>query len=277
VPADNSTTSTVTVTLKDTYGNPVSGKTVTLAQTSGSGTPSVSAASGTSTSLGVVTFTVKSITPATDVFTATDSSDTVTVTQTASVTFTTAPPVATTMTVPRPAGLTAKISLADLATNWSDVYSYPVTLTGFSLTSTNGASVYSLNLTTNSGVITASSSSFLGYVNAANVNDQISYTISDGHGNTATGLINIVVSTSPLFGQASTVVPGGPTSTVNFAGQPGYTYTIERSTNLVTGTGWVPLETTNAPAAGPFSYVDHFTDLGGTPPGSAYYRLEWIP
>ena len=44
--ADGSTTSTITVTLKDASGNPVAGKTVSLAKTSGPGTPTISAPSG---------------------------------------------------------------------------------------------------------------------------------------------------------------------------------------------------------------------------------------
>ncbi len=88
VTADGSTTSTVTVTLLDVNSNPVSGKTVTLAKSSGPGSPTISAASGSSNAFGVVTFTVKSTTAGTDVFTATDTTDTLTVTQTASVTFT---------------------------------------------------------------------------------------------------------------------------------------------------------------------------------------------
>jgi adhesin/invasin len=92
VPADGATTSTITVTLKDTYGNPVPGKTVTLASSRGA-TDTISAASGASDSNGHVTFTVYSSTatpsgsPA--VFTATDVTDgNLVITQTASVTFT---------------------------------------------------------------------------------------------------------------------------------------------------------------------------------------------
>ena len=88
VPADDSTTSTITVTLKDALGNPVAGKTVTLAKTSGPGTPTISAASGASSASGVVTFTVKSTTAGADVFTATDTTDAIAITQTATVTFT---------------------------------------------------------------------------------------------------------------------------------------------------------------------------------------------
>ena len=90
VTADGVTTSAITVTLKDAYGNPVSGKAVSLAKTSGSGSPTITTVQGTTSSSGVATFTVKSTAAATDVFTATDTTDSpnVTVTQTATVTFT---------------------------------------------------------------------------------------------------------------------------------------------------------------------------------------------
>src|SRR6185437_3139318 len=57
VTADGATTSTITVTLKDANNNPVSGKTVTLLQ--GTGSSTISAPSGSSGANGVVTFTVK--------------------------------------------------------------------------------------------------------------------------------------------------------------------------------------------------------------------------
>ncbi|MEI7901170.1 MAG: invasin domain 3-containing protein [bacterium] len=88
VTADGSTTSTITVTLKDAGNQPVTNKTVTLAKTSGPGTPVITTVSGTTDTNGVATFTVKSTTAGVDVFTATDTTDGVTVTQTATVTFT---------------------------------------------------------------------------------------------------------------------------------------------------------------------------------------------
>jgi hypothetical protein len=87
VPADNATTSMITVTLKDSTGGAVSGKTVTLAQTSGPGSATISAASGPSDGSGHVTFTVKSGTAGPYVFKATDTTDSVIITQTASVSF----------------------------------------------------------------------------------------------------------------------------------------------------------------------------------------------
>jgi hypothetical protein len=86
VPADGATTSTITVTLLDANSNPVSGKTVTLAQ--GSGSSTISAASGASSATGVVTFTVKDTVAQTVVYTATDTTDGTTITDTATVTFT---------------------------------------------------------------------------------------------------------------------------------------------------------------------------------------------
>ena len=89
VPANGSSTSTVTVTLKDSGGAPLEGKTVTLASDRGA-TDLISAASGVSNASGVVTFTVASLTAGAPVFTATVTTDSVVLTETATVTFTAA-------------------------------------------------------------------------------------------------------------------------------------------------------------------------------------------
>ena len=85
--ADGSATATLTVTLKDSNNNLVAGKAVTVAKTSGPGSPVITTIAGTSNSSGLATFTVKSTTTGTDVFTATDATDGVVLTQTAGVTF----------------------------------------------------------------------------------------------------------------------------------------------------------------------------------------------
>jgi conserved repeat domain len=89
VVADGTTTSTITVTLRDSVSNPVSGKTVTLV--AGSGSSVISAASGPSDASGVVTFTVKDAVAETVTYTAHDTTDSVTLTSTAAVTFTAIP------------------------------------------------------------------------------------------------------------------------------------------------------------------------------------------
>src|SRR2546427_5429068 len=76
----------MTVTLKNGNTHPVSGKTATLAQGAGSWT--ISAASGPSAASGVVTFTVKDTKAEAVTYTATDTTDSITITPTATVTFT---------------------------------------------------------------------------------------------------------------------------------------------------------------------------------------------
>ena len=50
-------------------------------------------------------------------------------------------------------------------------------------------------------------------------------------------------------------------------------YMVQRSTNLISGAGWVTIST-NAPATTQWvQIVDHFTDLGGVPPPQAFYRV----
>ena len=87
VRADGLATSTITVTLTDVNSNPVSGKTVSLVQSSGPGTPIIGPPSGASDASGAVTFAVKSITVGADYFTATDTTDSVTLPQTVPVLF----------------------------------------------------------------------------------------------------------------------------------------------------------------------------------------------
>ena len=87
VMADGATTATVTVTLKDATNNPVAGKTVTLASSRGA-SDTISPSSGTSATNGVVTFSVKSTSPGSSDYTATDTTDSVVVTPKATVTFT---------------------------------------------------------------------------------------------------------------------------------------------------------------------------------------------
>jgi CSLREA domain-containing protein len=102
VPADGTTASTVTVTLRDTGGNPVAGKTVTLTPTGGSF--STVSASTTTNAGGQATFTVTDATAETVGYVADDTSDGVIVTPTASVVF---QPTATVYVVDTATGSTA--------------------------------------------------------------------------------------------------------------------------------------------------------------------------
>lgn len=98
VPADGVSTSQVTVTLEDNSGLPVPGKTVSLASSRGTN-DTISAASGPSDASGIVTFSVKSMQPGSSLYTATDVTDSVVITQKATVTFAALPASATNSTV----------------------------------------------------------------------------------------------------------------------------------------------------------------------------------
>lgn len=62
--------------------------------------------------------------------------------------------------------------------------------------------------------------------------------------------------------------------TVDFLGVPGDQYVVQRSTNLVQGSGWASIGTNTAPANGLIQVVDNFLGLGNPVPPSAYYRLR---
>ncbi|MBL7714465.1 MAG: Ig-like domain-containing protein [Bdellovibrionales bacterium] len=91
VAADGATTSTITVTLRDSVGNPVAGKTVTLASSRTLGLDTIapaSAGSDISDAAGVATFTVLSSTAGAPDFFATNATDSIAITNPATVTFT---------------------------------------------------------------------------------------------------------------------------------------------------------------------------------------------
>ena len=176
------------------------------------------------------------------------------------------PPVVTTTSYTRTAGLKLRIFFADLTNHWIDADGDPVTLDGFNLVTYNN-----VNLVTNS-------SQALYPASSQNVNDQITYTIRDGQGGTSTGIINVVVNpfvtgqqTPTAFSISNNVI------TAIFYGMPDYVYQVQRSTNLNIGSGWVDIATNTVGTNGLIQVTDPFPDLDGQLPASAYYRLKWHP
>ena len=151
-----------------------------------------------------------------------------------------------------------QIPISDLTSNDTDPDGDPVVLTGVSLTTTNG-----ITLLTND--------SFIFYSNDVSVADQFNYRISDSHGGSATGVVNIASSPSARFARYPSV--SSNSATLPLAGRPGWTYYLERSTNL---RAWITISTNVAPANGLFDYTDDFGDLT-QPPSAAFYRLWWTP
>ncbi len=190
------------------------------------------------------------------------------------------PPVASVLTVTRTAGLALIIPLANIATNWSDADGDTVELTGVTMYSTNGINLMALNWTTNldGSIVPTNAYAYLGYTNSPNVPDQISYSISDGQGGTNIGYVRIV-SQSSVTGTNSITTYNftSPNSnTITAYGIPGYSYILERATNL-TSPIWVDLQTNQAATHGVINATDTFRDLGGSKPSPAFYQLKWQP
>jgi hypothetical protein len=142
----------------------------------------------------------------------------------------------------RVGGLPCKIQVADLLTNDSGD---SITFAGVNLVSTNG-----VNLATNATT--------LFYANVNAVDDQLTYSIRDLHGNVSPGLILIqivpVTSSSTVVGWQPGV-PGPNTNTLTFAGIPNYQYVVQFATNA-TDSPWFNLSTNFAGGNGLWTVLD---------------------
>ena len=168
------------------------------------------------------------------------------------------PPSAPTIHLTRAQGLSLKIRTATVLAACSDPDLDVLTFQSVN-SGTNGAEV---NL----------AGGFVFYLPrtgaGADNNDSLTYTISDGHGGSATG--QIVITVIKPAGVARSVIIENGVANVLLAGIPGYAYVVQRSLNLET---WTTVLTTNAPPNGVFTFTDTFSDLGGIPPASAFYRV----
>jgi hypothetical protein len=161
IAANNATTSTITVTLKDFAGIGVAGKTVTL--TPSGGTSTITTVSGTTSVGGVATFTVKDTTGEVTTYTASDTTDGITVTQTAQVTFIDTVSAANSTAVASPATVTADNNATSTIT---------VTLQDYA---GNGVAGKTVTLTAGGG-----SSTITTVVGTTNASGQATFTVQDG-------------------------------------------------------------------------------------------------
>ncbi|MCX6928963.1 MAG: choice-of-anchor D domain-containing protein, partial [Verrucomicrobia bacterium] len=151
------------------------------------------------------------------------------------------------------------ISAVKLACTDADAEGQALTVTGVSATSAQGGTV-----TLVSGIVTYTPPS-PGFVGS----DSFAYTVSDGHGGTATG--TVTVSVTSASGQSSNLKIWASSGhcRIRIAGLSGYKYRLERSNDLQT---WeVVLTTFTMPASGVREYEED------PPGGSAYYRTVWVP
>jgi len=202
VTADGSTTSTITVTLLDANNNPVSGKTVTLSQ--GTGSSTISAASGASSASGVVTFTVKDTKAEGVSYTATDSTDSTTITPTASVTFTAGTVNATkSMATANPTSVTADGSTTSTIT---------VTLLDANNNPVSGKTVTLLQGTGSSTISAASG--------ASNASGVVTFTVKDTKAETVTYAAKNTTDNITITQTAAVTFTPGAAAKLAFGQQP---------------------------------------------------------
>ncbi len=173
------------------------------------------------------------------------------------------PPVANADTFYRSPGLSLKITQTSLLANDTDGGAPPIGWGGLD----NGG------ITAN-GVSLMTDSTTIYYTNGLSVNDSFNYWITNSAGWAATNVVSIITNCVSGSATAPASVSAG-TAMVGFAGVPGYTYEVQRSTN-VSFTNWVVIVVTNTPDFGLFKVVDNFPDFGGQSPSQAYYRLRFV-
>jgi len=151
-------------------------------------------------------------------------------------------------------GASTTLAASDLVALAGNPAGYPLSITAVSPTSTNGSTV-----SLSGGTIT--------YAPVALGPDKFTYTLSDGHGGTATGTVAVVTGTYGSGGQVSGIALTSGAVTLTFTAIPGYKYHVQVSTNL---TSWNDVLITNAPAGGVFQFNNN-----ASPMPDAYYRLMW--
>lgn len=122
--------------------------------------------------------------------------------------------------------------------------------------------------TSTNGITLLVSGGYVMYYNTNIVDDQFTYTVTDGFGGTNTAAITLTAgSSNGLGGQVNVFTITGGSANLSFVGIPGYRYNVQVSTNLA---DWSTVWSTNAPAGGAFDFTD-----SAAPQPTAYYRLMW--
>lgn len=167
------------------------------------------------------------------------------------------PPAANNNSYSRNGLNTWMIKVSDLLTNATDVDGDTLTLDSVGQ-STNGITLVNI----------AGSPAYVAYANPSLVDDQFSYTVTDGFGGTNTTLITLTAgSSNGMGGQISGMAFTNGVASMTFAGIPGYLYHVQVSTNL---SDWNDVLITNAPSGGVFQFNDNPAPLP-----EAFYRLMW--
>jgi hypothetical protein len=159
----------------------------------------------------------------------------------------------------RQTNVSLKIPISSLLANATDANHDSISFTSVNTPSTQGAAV-------------SANSTYVFYLPVNNNNDVFTYRISDGHGGTAIGTVNVnLISNQPGGASGSISISGGVVR-VEMYGIPGVAYDVQRSTDL---SSWTTLSSSLSPAPpipaaaadGSVSFMDTFAAA------SAYYRI----
>jgi subtilisin-like proprotein convertase family protein len=167
------------------------------------------------------------------------------------------PPVAGNVTIMRNPALSVKVRLSTLLANASDADGDALNITVSSTSASNAA------ITVSGGWVFYTPPT--GFTNA----DSFTYTVTDGHGGSATGTVTVAIQVDNAPSQNLVITPlGGNQYLINASGIPGYTYRLQYSD--VTGPFvWQDIESATADSTGKFSY----TDTSGAP--MRFYRTVY--
>jgi hypothetical protein len=170
------------------------------------------------------------------------------------------PTVNSIMTLGVDPGKAVTISAGKILSNCSDTNGYVLSISA--ATATNGVA----------GIVNAEDVRYAAPLVAGN--DSISYTVSDGHGGTATGQIAVTIrSPGPAFNQLS-LAPlndgsGGVVAT--FLGVPGYSYVLQWTPSLAPPIQWTDVETNVAASNGFLQFTNYPT---GEPGEANFFRTR---
>jgi hypothetical protein len=170
---------------------------------------------------------------------------------------------ANTAPVAAPVSFTRNASVHQLNINIPNLLTYVTDVDG------DPISLVSVGVSTN-GITPVISGNSIVYYSTSAVSDQFNYTVTDGFGGTSSAAITVNLDTQTLFGQSSpNITTVGSSAVIGFAGIPGYSYSVQRSTS-VTFDPYEIIWTTNAPATGVFQFID-----ANPPQPTAFYRLQY--
>jgi YD repeat-containing protein len=155
------------------------------------------------------------------------------------------PPLAINDSVQCPFNQNVKVTIQKLFANDSDPDGDPITFSSVSPASLQGGSV----LVNGPWVIYTPPTDFNG-------TDSFTYSITDGRDGNATGTVTVKIQSSALSNQPNStkvsVLPNG-NKQAHFAGIPGFSYTVQASTDLI---NWVTIGSAQADNLGKFQLED---------------------